>query len=94
MEAFLLSFAVIFVAELGDKSQLMALAFAARFPAVPVLIAITLATALVHAEGNPDSQRSWRHVKANGAEIEVLLFGRRVTIDRRDACLLAVVPEA
>jgi putative Ca2+/H+ antiporter (TMEM165/GDT1 family) len=48
MDAFLLSFGVIFLAELGDKSQLMALAFAARFPAVPVLIAITLATALVH----------------------------------------------
>ena len=49
MDALLLSFAVIFIAELGDKSQLMALAFAARFPAIPVLIAITLATALVHA---------------------------------------------
>ena len=48
MDAFLLSFGVIFLAELGDKSQLMALAFAARYPAVPVLIAITLATALVH----------------------------------------------
>ena len=49
MDALLLSFAVIFVAELGDKSQLMALAFAARYPAVPVLIGITLATAVVHA---------------------------------------------
>ena len=49
MDAFLLSFGVIFLAELGDKSQLMALAFATRFPAGPVLIAITLATALVHA---------------------------------------------
>jgi putative Ca2+/H+ antiporter (TMEM165/GDT1 family) len=49
LSAFLLSFAVIFVAELGDKSQLMALAFATRYPAVPVLIGITLATALVHA---------------------------------------------
>jgi Ca2+/H+ antiporter, TMEM165/GDT1 family len=48
MDAFLLSFGVIFLAELGDKSQLMALAFAARYPAVPVLIAITMATALVH----------------------------------------------
>ena len=48
MDAFLLSFAVIFVAELGDKSQLMALAFATRFPAIQVLIGITLATLLVH----------------------------------------------
>jgi Ca2+/H+ antiporter, TMEM165/GDT1 family len=48
-DAFLLSFGVIFLAELGDKSQLMALAFAARYPAIPVLIAISLATALVHA---------------------------------------------
>jgi putative Ca2+/H+ antiporter (TMEM165/GDT1 family) len=39
---------VIFIAELGDKSQLMALAFATRYRAVPVLIGITIATALVH----------------------------------------------
>ena len=44
-----LSFAVIFVAELGDKSQLMALTFATRFKTVPVLIGITVATAVVHA---------------------------------------------
>ena len=49
MDALLLSFAVIFVAELGDKSQLMALAFAARYPAIPVLVGITVATAVVHA---------------------------------------------
>jgi Ca2+/H+ antiporter, TMEM165/GDT1 family len=48
VDAFLLSFGVIFLAELGDKSQLMAMAFAARFPAIPVLIAISIATALVH----------------------------------------------
>ncbi|MCU0268968.1 MAG: TMEM165/GDT1 family protein [Acidimicrobiales bacterium] len=47
--AFLLSFGVIFVAELGDKSQLMALAFATRYPALQVLLGITIATALVHA---------------------------------------------
>ncbi len=41
--------AVIFVAELGDKSQLMALTFATRFRTMPVLIGITIATALVHA---------------------------------------------
>jgi Ca2+/H+ antiporter, TMEM165/GDT1 family len=43
-----LSFAVIFVAELGDKSQLMALTFATRFRPWPVLAGITVATALVH----------------------------------------------
>ena len=49
MGAFLLSFGVIFVAELGDKSQLMALAFATRYRPTQVLLGITLATALVHA---------------------------------------------
>jgi putative Ca2+/H+ antiporter (TMEM165/GDT1 family) len=49
LTAILVSFGVIFVAELGDKSQLMALTFATRFRAVPVLIGITVATALVHA---------------------------------------------
>ncbi len=44
-----LSFVVIFVAELGDKSQLMALTFATRFRPWPVLIGITVATAVVHA---------------------------------------------
>jgi putative Ca2+/H+ antiporter (TMEM165/GDT1 family) len=48
VDAFLLSFGVIFLAELGDKSQLKALAFATRFPAIPVLIAITIATLIVH----------------------------------------------
>ncbi|MFV0316689.1 MAG: TMEM165/GDT1 family protein [Microthrixaceae bacterium] len=49
MQAFLIATAVIFVAELGDKSQLMALTFATRFRTVPVLIGITAATAIVHA---------------------------------------------
>ncbi|MEO3779309.1 TMEM165/GDT1 family protein [Micromonospora sp. B11E3] len=52
MEGFLvalaISFGVIFVAELGDKSQLMALTFATRFKPIPVLIGITVATAIVH----------------------------------------------
>ncbi|MFY1633812.1 TMEM165/GDT1 family protein [Solwaraspora sp. WMMB335] len=42
------SFGVIFVAELGDKSQLMALTFATRFKIWPVLLGITVATSLVH----------------------------------------------
>ena len=48
MYAFLLSTAVIFVAELGDKSQLMAMTFATRYRMRDVLIGITAATALVH----------------------------------------------
>lgn len=48
MSAFLLSFGVIFVAELGDKSQLMAMTFAARYRFWTVLAGITVATAVVH----------------------------------------------
>lgn len=47
-EALLLSTAVIFVAELGDKSQLMAMTFATRYRARDVIIGITVATAIVH----------------------------------------------
>jgi Ca2+/H+ antiporter, TMEM165/GDT1 family len=49
LQAFAISFGVIFVAELGDKSQLMALAFATRFSAWRVLVGITIATAITHA---------------------------------------------
>ena len=49
LAATVLSFVVIFIAELGDKSQLMALTFATRFRPWPVLIGITVATAVVHA---------------------------------------------
>jgi putative Ca2+/H+ antiporter (TMEM165/GDT1 family) len=49
MDAFLLSFGVILVAELGDKSQLMALAFATRYRAWTVLLAVSIATLIVHA---------------------------------------------
>lgn len=48
MYAFLLSTAVIFVAELGDKSQLLAMTFAARYRVRDVLVGITVATALMH----------------------------------------------
>jgi len=48
VDAFLISFGIIFVAELGDKSQLMAMTFAARYKATTILVAITVATALVH----------------------------------------------
>jgi Ca2+/H+ antiporter, TMEM165/GDT1 family len=48
MEAFLLSLGLIFVAELGDKTQLVALALATRFRASVVLAGILVATLLVH----------------------------------------------
>ncbi|WP_024332533.1 TMEM165/GDT1 family protein [Gordonia hirsuta] len=47
--ALLLGFGVIFVAELGDKSQLMALTYALRYRWWVVLSAILAATTLVHA---------------------------------------------
>jgi putative Ca2+/H+ antiporter (TMEM165/GDT1 family) len=48
IDALLLSTVVIFIAELGDKSQLMAMTFASRYRVRDVLIGITVATAIVH----------------------------------------------
>jgi putative Ca2+/H+ antiporter (TMEM165/GDT1 family) len=46
--ALLLSFGVIFIAELGDKSQLMAMTFALKYRWWVVISAITAATTVVH----------------------------------------------
>jgi len=48
LSVFLVAFGVIFVAELGDKSQLMGLAFATRYRALPVLVVITPSMATLH----------------------------------------------
>ncbi|MGO4202801.1 TMEM165/GDT1 family protein [Rhodococcus sp. TAF43] len=48
LAATLLSFGVIFVAELGDKSQLMAMTFALRYRWWVVIAGITVATTVVH----------------------------------------------
>lgn len=48
LAALLLSFGVIFVAELGDKSQLMAMTFALRYRWWVVIGGITVATTIVH----------------------------------------------
>ncbi len=37
------------------------------------------------------SGRNWRHLKADGSEIEVLTFGRRVMFEGRDAFLVSAV---
>jgi len=48
MSAFFVSFALIFFAELGDKSQLVALWFATRYRWWLVILGVTLATLVVH----------------------------------------------
>src|SRR3974390_3384347 len=47
--------------------------------------------ALQRAGETYHSGRNWRHLKADGTEIEVLTFGRRVTFDGRDGYLVAIV---
>jgi diguanylate cyclase (GGDEF)-like protein/PAS domain S-box-containing protein len=47
--------------------------------------------ALQRAGETYHSGRNWRHVKADGSEIQVLTFGRRVNFDGRDGYLVAVV---
>ena len=39
----------------------------------------------------PFRARYWRHLKADGGEIEVLTFGRRVAFEGRDGYLVAVI---
>jgi Ca2+/H+ antiporter, TMEM165/GDT1 family len=48
MEAFIASFLFVVLAEMGDKTQLLAMAFATRYPAYKVLIAVFIATVLNH----------------------------------------------
>lgn len=49
MQAFLASFIFVVLAEMGDKTQLLAMAFATRYSAHKVLFAVFLATILNHA---------------------------------------------
>lgn len=48
MQAFIASFIFVVLAEMGDKTQLLAMAFAARYSAYKVLAAVFLATLLNH----------------------------------------------
>jgi len=47
--------------------------------------------ALQQIDGSHYSGRNWRHLKADGSEIQVLTYGRRVAFDGRDAFMVAVV---
>ncbi|RED41992.1 diguanylate cyclase/phosphodiesterase [Rhodopseudomonas thermotolerans] len=46
---------------------------------------------LLEMRDSYQSEGNWRHVKADGSEIHVLTFGRRVVFDGRDGFLVAVV---
>src|ERR1700737_2407033 len=45
----------------------------------------------LHEVGDTFQSRNWRHLKADGSEIQVLTFGRRVAFHGRDGYLVAVV---
>ena len=47
--------------------------------------------ALQHVGDAYQSNRNWRHIRADGSEIHVLTFGRRVVFEGRDGYLVAVV---
>ncbi|MEN6386328.1 MAG: TMEM165/GDT1 family protein [Phycisphaerales bacterium] len=49
MEAFVASFLFVVLAEMGDKTQLLAMAFATKYKAQKVLIAVFIATILNHS---------------------------------------------
>src|SRR3984893_2883363 len=46
---------------------------------------------LLHIGEAYQSSRNWRHIKADGSEIHVLTFGRRVNFDGCDGYLVAIV---
>lgn len=48
MTALIASFLLVFFAEMGDKTQLLAMAFAAKYNAYKVLIAVFIATGLIN----------------------------------------------
>src|SRR5262249_21726040 len=47
--------------------------------------------ALQQIGGSHYAGRNWRHLKADGSEIQVLTYGRRVAFEGRDAFMVAVV---
>jgi putative Ca2+/H+ antiporter (TMEM165/GDT1 family) len=48
LDTFLISLGLVFVAELGDKSQLMAMTLAARYRPATIMVAIAAGAAVVH----------------------------------------------
>lgn len=78
LNALIVGFLVVFLAELGDKSQLMALTFAIKHHWATVLAGITVATALIQAAsvviGATVGAALPTHVLAVGAALTMLAF--------------------
>ncbi len=79
MTAFLTSFSIVFLAEMGDKTQLLAMAFAARFRWQTVMLGVFVATAANHLfavyVGNYLTGIIPLHVIKIAASLSFILFG-------------------
>jgi putative Ca2+/H+ antiporter (TMEM165/GDT1 family) len=79
MTAFLTSLAIVFLAEMGDKTQLLAMAFATRFRWQTVMLGVLVATAANHLfavyVGNYLTSIIPLHVIKIAASASFILFG-------------------
>ena len=79
MTAFLTSFAIVVLAEMGDKTQLLAMAFASRFRWQTVMLAVFVATATNHLlavyAGNYLTSIIPLHVIKIAAAVSFIIFG-------------------
>lgn len=86
--ALALAFGAVFLAELGDKSQLLSVAFATRRRAVPVLAGIAVASAVVTGASAAVGSALERTVPADVASIAAgvlfLLFAVHAVVRRGD----------
>jgi len=77
--AFLTSFAIVVLAEMGDKTQLLAMAFASRFRWQTVMLAVFVATATNHLlavyAGNYLTSIIPLHVIKIAAAVSFIIFG-------------------
>lgn len=80
VSAFLLSVGAVTLAEMGDKTQLLAMAFATKYKAYKVLIGVFIATVLNHAlavaVGNLVTRVGWLELWIQGiAALSFIFFG-------------------
>ena len=78
--AFVFSLGAVVLAEMGDKTQLLAMAFATKYSATKVMIGVFIATVLNHglavAVGNYITRFEWAQIWIQGvASLSFILFG-------------------